>query len=97
MLTRVKLFTAAAAAIITLIAAPVTTMTAQPQDAAAKFATLSDEFMKASLVLSPSGASQEGGWPEATPCLLGPLEAAGLFPTGASTRATRSRSWRQSL
>src|SRR3984885_6215519 len=60
MLTRVKLFTAAAAAIITLIAAPVTTMTAQPQDAAAKFATLSDEFMKASLVLSPSGASQAG-------------------------------------
>src|SRR5580698_7812119 len=60
MLTRVKLFPAAAAAIITLIAAPVTTMTAQPQDAAAKFATLSDEFMKASLVLSPSGASQAG-------------------------------------
>ena len=59
MLTRVKLFTAAAAIII-LIAAPVTTMTAQPQDAAAQFATFSDEFMKASLVLSPSGASQAG-------------------------------------
>ena len=59
MLTRVKLFTAAAA-IVTLIVAPVTTMPAQPQDASAKFATLSDEFMKASLVLSPSGASQAG-------------------------------------
>jgi uncharacterized protein (DUF885 family) len=57
--SRITLFTAAAL-VAALIAAPITTMPAQPQDLSAKFATLSDEFMKASLVLSPSGASQAG-------------------------------------